>query len=88
MKIVLDSNILFSALISGKDLYIDIFRTLQIYAPDFIFIEISKYEERILNKTKIGNEFTFFIRELFSEIVIIPKIDGLVKSQNEFWLKK
>ena len=74
MKIVLDSNILFSALISGKDLYIDIFKTLQIYAPDFIFIEISKYEERILNKTKIGNEFTFFIRELFSEIIIIPKI--------------
>jgi hypothetical protein len=36
MKIVLDSNILFSALISGKELYIDIFKALQIYVPNFL----------------------------------------------------
>jgi len=29
MKIVLDSNIIFSALISGKELYIDIVRTVE-----------------------------------------------------------
>lgn len=73
MRIVLDSNIIFSALISGKELYLDIFRALQIYVPDFLLTEISKYEDRILKKTKIRNEFTFFIRELFSEIIVIPK---------------
>ncbi|NOY58171.1 MAG: PIN domain-containing protein [Calditrichaeota bacterium] len=73
MKIVLDSNIIFSALISGKELYIDIFRALQIYVPDFLLTEISKYENRILIKTNIRNEFTFFVRELFSEITVIPK---------------
>jgi predicted nucleic acid-binding protein len=73
MKIVLDSNILFSALISGKELYIDIFKTLQIYVPDVLLNEISKYEERILTKTRIKNDFTFFVRELFSEITVIPK---------------
>jgi predicted nucleic acid-binding protein len=52
MKIVLDSNILFSALISGKELYIDIFRTSDFYAPDFILSEFSKYKERIIKKTK------------------------------------
>jgi predicted nucleic acid-binding protein len=79
MKIIIDSNILFSALISGKDLYIDIFKMLQVYVPDFVFIEISKYEERIIKKTKILNEFTFFIRELFSEITVIPKL-GISKT--------
>jgi predicted nucleic acid-binding protein len=78
MKIVIDSNIIFSALISGKELYIDIFKALQIYVPDFIFKEISKYEERIIKKTKIPNYFTFFIRELFSEVTVIPKF-GITK---------
>lgn len=74
MKIVMDSNIIFSALISGKELYIDIFKSLKIYVPDFIFREISKYENKIIKKTKIGNEFTFFVRELFSEITVIPEL--------------
>ncbi|MFQ5627499.1 MAG: PIN domain-containing protein [bacterium] len=73
MKIVLDSNILFSSLISGKELYLDIFRVLGIYVPDFIFAEISKYEEIIIKKTKKGNDFRFFVRELFTEITVIPK---------------
>ncbi len=73
MKIVLDSNIIFSALISGKELYLDIFRELQLVVPDFIFLEISKYEERIIKKTKVRNEFSFFVRELFSEITVVPK---------------
>ncbi len=47
---------------------------LRIYAPDFIFTEISKYENSIIKKTKIGKEFKFFIRELFSEITVIPKL--------------
>lgn len=73
MKVVLDSNILFSSLISGKDLYIDIFKSLEIYVPDFVFAEISKYEETIIKKTKKGDDFRFFVRELFSEIIVIPK---------------
>lgn len=42
IEVVLDSNILFSALISGKELYLDIFRSLKIYVPDFVFLEIEK----------------------------------------------
>jgi predicted nucleic acid-binding protein len=74
MKIVLDSNILFSAIISGKNLYIDIFRALEIYVPDFIFAELSKYQERIIKKTKVKEEFASFVKDLFSEIVVIPKL--------------
>jgi len=43
MKIVADSNILFSALISGKELWIDIFRSSEVCVPDFIFTELSNY---------------------------------------------
>ena len=74
MKIVLDSNIIFSAIISGKETYLDILKTLDVFVPDFIFIEIAKYEDRIIKKTKIRKEFSFFIRELFSEITVIPKL--------------
>ncbi len=74
MKIVLDSNILFAALISGKEIYIDILKSLDVYVPDFIFDELSKYQERIIKKTKLKDEFLIFIRELFSEITVIPKL--------------
>ncbi len=74
MEVVLDSNVLFSALISGKELYLDIFKSLKIYVPDFIFGEISKYQERIISKTCLQSEFIFFTRQLFSEITVIPKL--------------
>jgi predicted nucleic acid-binding protein len=73
MEIVLDSNILFSALISGKEIYIDILRSLEVYVPDFIFNELSKYQKRIIKKNRLEDEFIFFVKELFSEITVIPK---------------
>ena len=42
MNVVLDSNILFSALISGKEAYLEILRAVNAYAPDFIFQENAK----------------------------------------------
>lgn len=86
MKIVLDSNIIFSALISGKDLYIDIFKALQIYVPDFIFLEIAKYKARITRKTKIEKDFIYFVRELFSEITVIPGLAISKKSAESAYL--
>ncbi|MEE4355274.1 MAG: PIN domain-containing protein [Desulfococcaceae bacterium] len=65
MEIVLDSNILFSALISGKEVYIDILRSFDVYVPDFIFNELDKYEERIIRKTRLKDEFLIFVKELF-----------------------
>ena len=69
----MDSNILFSALISGKEIYIDILRSLEVYVPDFIFNELSKYQKRIIKKNRLEDEFIFFVKELFSEITVIPK---------------
>lgn len=83
MKIVADSNILFSALISGKGLWIDIFRSSEIYVPDFIFIELSKYEERIIRRTTLKEDFSMFAKELFSVITVVPRLAICVESQRK-----
>ena len=44
MKAVIDSNIIFSAIISGKQFYIDIIQSNEFYTPDIVFIEPEKYE--------------------------------------------
>ena len=62
MRMVADSNILFSALISGKELWIDIFRSSEIYVPDFIFAELSKYQEKIIRKDETGRGVHIFCK--------------------------
>ena len=52
MKIVVDSNIIFSALISGKEIYLDIFKKHDVYLPDIVFPELNKYESHLIRKTK------------------------------------
>ncbi len=74
MKIVADSNIIFSALISGKELYLEIFQTHKVYVPDIVLDELLKYESRIIKKSKIKQErFRSFIQMLFERITVIPK---------------
>jgi len=71
---VIDVNVLFSALISGKKIYKTIFTNNKFYAPDFALIEIEKYEETILNKTKLtAEELKDFTLSLFSKITFVPK---------------
>ncbi len=74
MRVVLDSNVIFSALISGKDFYLDIVRTHDVYMPDIVLLELQKYEARVLEKTKLSPvKFRTFIRMLFEEVTVIPK---------------
>jgi predicted nucleic acid-binding protein len=83
MKFVLDSNVIFSCLISGKKFYIDLLSQNQCFAPDFIFEEIKKYEDRILSKSSSNINFKEFTREIFSNLVILPKL----AIENENWKK-
>lgn len=74
MRVVVDSNIIFSALISGKEVYLDIFKQNDVYIPDIVFSELNKYEVRLIQKTKLRQtEFKNFIRMLFEEVIVIPK---------------
>ena len=83
MKFVLDSNIIFSSLISGKKLYIEILSQNQCYAPDFIFEEIKKYEKKILKKSGLDINFKGYAKDVFSNLVIIPKL----AIEEESWKK-
>ncbi|MDM7273695.1 hypothetical protein [Sulfurihydrogenibium azorense] len=37
MRVVIDANIIFSALIKGNSIYLSLIKNLEAYAPDFIF---------------------------------------------------
>lgn len=74
MKLVLDANIIFSCLMSGKKLYIELLTQNQCFSPDFIFDEIKKYEDRILKKVGCDVNFKEYTREIFSHLAVIPKL--------------
>lgn len=77
---VIDSNVLFSAFISGKDVYRLLFSEYKIYIPDYAFSEIEKYKKRILKKTKLKEqEFRDFVVKLLHYVNVVP---NLLISQN------
>ncbi|MHA1105087.1 MAG: PIN domain-containing protein [Promethearchaeota archaeon] len=75
MKLIVDANILFAALIKeGSTAELLISDKLQLFAPEFLFAEFVKYEELILKKTHRSNEeFNQFLGLLKEQIIIIPK---------------
>ena len=83
MKLILDSNILFSCLMSGNKFYIDLLSQNQCFSPDFIFEEIKKYENRILRKTRLNINFKEYCKEVFIHLVVIPKL----AIDDENWIK-
>jgi predicted nucleic acid-binding protein len=50
--------------------------------PDFIFAELSKYQEEIIKRTKLKEQFASFVRDLFSEITVIPNRKVMKKLRN------
>ena len=90
MKIVVDSNIIFSALISGKETYLDIFKKNNVYMLDIVFPELNKYEYHLIRKTKLNqNEFKMFVQMLFEEVVVIPKFAISIENwQNAYMICK
>jgi predicted nucleic acid-binding protein len=74
-KYIIDANIIFSALISGREIFVKLFENNRIYAPDFITIELDKYKKVVLKKSKLPNEnLQDFIQRLFRQITIIPDL--------------
>lgn len=75
MRLVVDANILFAALIKeGLTAELLISDKLQLFAPEFLFTEFAKYKELILKKThRSHEEFNQFLDLLKKQINIIPK---------------
>ncbi len=75
MRLVIDANILFAALIKeGLTAELLISDKLQLFAPEFLFTEFGKYEALILKKTHRSlEEFNQFLKLLKEQIIIVPK---------------
>ncbi len=77
MRLVIDANILFAALIKDSltaELIIN--DELQLYAPEFLLDEFAKYEKIILKKThRTSDDFKKFLELFKRRIKIIPQED-------------
>ena len=85
MGLVIDSNILFAALIkeSGTS---DILFKHTLYAPEFIFEEFKKYKEYLKGKTRRTNSDFNGLFDLFERnVILVPKgeIDSFIKKAKE-----
>ncbi|MFA4934417.1 MAG: PIN domain-containing protein [Candidatus Methanoperedens sp.] len=81
MKLVLDSNIIFSALIKKSTtrniILSDVF---ELHAPEYIFSEITKHKELLLKKSKMNEEeFDALLLLLQKHIRFVPKAKYNVK---------
>jgi predicted nucleic acid-binding protein len=60
MKIVIDTNIIFSALLNPKskisEIVFDFNHNLQFFAPEYCIFEINKYKDKILKYSKLSDE--------------------------------
>lgn len=77
INIVVDANIIFAALIRDNVTRFLLFREdLNIYAPEFLFVEIEKYSDDICKKSgKSREELKMALNVLMRTINIIPRED-------------
>lgn len=87
INIVVDANIIFAALIKDNVTRFLLFREdLNIYAPEFLFVEIEKYSADICKKSgKTREELKIVLDLLMRTISIIPQED--IESQISYALK-
>ena len=83
LRLVIDSNILFAALIKeGITSKLLLSERLELFCPERLIEEFKKYEEDLLSKTHRSKEdFERFLSILESRIEIVPK------SEFEDWVK-
>lgn len=75
MELIIDANILISALINteGKTYDLIFNDDITLFAPEFLIEEIRKYEEEILSKSGLKKEeFELFLSLVSSKIKFIP----------------
>jgi len=77
MKLVVDTNIILSALIrDGITRRIIFSPFIQFITPEYSLKEITKYEKFICEKAKLNyEEFKLILNIIFEKILIIPKKD-------------
>lgn len=79
MDIVIDANVLFSALIKDSFVYRLLFSgSFHLFTPEYIFTELEKHEEEILRKTERTDEEFFRLLETLKRRIVIVPLEELV----------
>ena len=72
MRLVIDTNIVFSALITGgKTRECIITAPVELYAPEFFYTEFENHRETILSKTNLDDDQLTTLFALLFEIVTL-----------------
>src|SRR4030042_3567471 len=83
MKVVIDANIIFSALLSKNSQYRDLlfYEAYEFYSPNYVFLEIFKHKEKILQYTKETEEEVYgFIGKILKRIHFVN--EDLISEEN------
>ncbi len=74
-EFIIDANVVFSALISGKSIYKRLINEYKLYTIDYIFEELETHREVILDKTRLDDsQFLPYVVNIFSGIGILPSL--------------
>ncbi len=84
MDLVIDANILFSALIKEVFAYSILFSDrFNFFTPEYIFIELERHKEELLGKTEHTIEEFFNLLEILKRRIIIIPLEELVSYVEE-----
>jgi len=74
MDLVIDANVLFSALIKDSFAYNLLFSgSFHLFTPEYIFTELEKHKEELLKKTeRTDEEFSRLLEILKRRVIIVP----------------
>ena len=75
MLLVVDANVLFSAIISrSKTCNLMFSERIQLISPEFLFIELEEHKDEIIAKSSLSeDDFNEFVNLLKERIDIIPR---------------
>lgn len=76
MELIIDANILISALIATQGKTYDLIynNRIKLFAPEFLFEEIEKHKDEILEKSGLSkSDFELFLSLISSQIEVISK---------------
>lgn len=76
MNIVIDTNIIFSALLSRnsrlRDFLLEEKNTMKLFSPHYVFVEIFKHKEKILKLSKLTEDEMYeFLNKILEKISFV-----------------
>ncbi len=84
MDLVIDANVLFSALIKDSFAYNLLFNSsFHLFTPEYIFTELEKHKEELLRKTERTTEEFFRLVETLKRRIVIVPLEELVPYVDE-----